>query len=63
MKKLLLILATISFLVSCGPKRMGCGPRRNCEIVTKTNSISPYKLEVKKETLKLPNFFLLIVTF
>ena len=52
MKKLLLILATISFLVSCGPKRMGCGPRRNCEIVTKTNSISPYKLDVKRVTLK-----------
>lgn len=52
MKKLLLILATISFLVSCGPKRMGCGPRRNCEIVTKTNLILPSNLEVKKEILK-----------
>lgn len=52
MKKLLFILATISFLVSCGPKRMGCGPSRRCEMVTKTNLTSPVKLETKKETLK-----------
>lgn len=52
MKKLLLILATISFLVSCGPKRMGCGPRRNCEMVTKFNLTFPVKLETKKESLK-----------
>lgn len=52
MKKLLVILATISFLVSCGPKRMSCGQRRNCEIVTKTNQFSASKFEVKRETLK-----------
>ena len=30
MKKLLLILFVLSFLTSCGPHRMQCGPRGNC---------------------------------
>ena len=30
MKKLLFIFILLSFLTSCGPHRMQCGPRGNC---------------------------------
>ena len=42
MKKILVIIGVGLFLVSCGPKRMGCGPYRRCEIKlpTKTDSES-----------------------
>ncbi|MEO8517111.1 MAG: hypothetical protein ABI426_10215 [Flavobacterium sp.] len=35
MKKLLLSLLLFSFLVSCGPHRMGCGARGICNSVIK----------------------------
>lgn len=40
MKKIVLLACGALFLASCGPKRMGCGPYRRCElkIPTKVNS-------------------------
>jgi hypothetical protein len=32
MKKIVLIAFGSLFLVSCGPRRLGCGPYRRCEI-------------------------------
>lgn len=32
MKKIVLIAFGCLFLASCGPKRMGCGPYRRCEV-------------------------------
>lgn len=32
MKKIALIAFGSMFLASCGPKRMGCGPYRRCEV-------------------------------
>lgn len=32
MKKIALIAFGSLFLASCGPKRMGCGPYRRCEV-------------------------------
>lgn len=34
----LLILFVFLFLASCGPHRMKCGPKRNCNSYTKTES-------------------------
>lgn len=43
MKKLiLLILLGCLFLSSCGPRRLGCGPYRRCEIKIPTKSISEF---------------------
>jgi len=36
MKKVILIAFGSLFLASCGPKRMGCGPYRRCEVKTPT---------------------------
>ncbi|RKS00734.1 hypothetical protein C8C84_0360 [Flavobacterium sp. 102] len=33
MKKILAIFVLVSFITSCGPKRLGCGPGR-CDIET-----------------------------
>lgn len=32
MKKIIALAFVGLFLVSCGPKRMGCGPYRRCEL-------------------------------
>lgn len=42
MKKIATLVFLGLFFVSCGPKRMGCGPYRRCEIKlpTKTDSES-----------------------
>lgn len=32
MKKIVLLAFGCLFLASCGPKRMGCGPYRRCEV-------------------------------
>lgn len=36
MKKIVLIAFGSLFLASCGPKRMGCGPYRRCEVKVPT---------------------------
>ncbi|WP_262488002.1 hypothetical protein [Flavobacterium enshiense] len=41
MRKVLLIVALIGLIVSCGPKRLGCGPGR-CELAKeKTAFVKP----------------------
>jgi len=37
MKKVLIVLFGSLFLASCGPKRMGCGPYRRCEVKAPTS--------------------------
>lgn len=39
MKKLILIVFVLAILTSCGPHRMKCGPKRNCDASTKTESV------------------------
>ncbi|MBP6127446.1 hypothetical protein [Flavobacterium sp.] len=39
MRKIILIVIGCLVLASCGPRRLGCGPRR-CEVKTPTNSTS-----------------------
>ncbi len=40
MKKIVLLVFGCLFLASCGPRRLGCGPYRRCEVKlpSKTNS-------------------------
>jgi hypothetical protein len=38
MKKLLVLIA-LATLYSCGPKRLGCGPNRRCEVHIQIKSI------------------------
>jgi predicted small lipoprotein YifL len=38
MKKILIILILAS-LYSCGPKRLGCGPSRRCDVDTQKEMI------------------------
>jgi hypothetical protein len=35
MKKIIVLVFGCLFIVSCGPRRLGCGPRR-CEVKTPT---------------------------
>lgn len=35
MKKIVVLVFSCLFIVSCGPRRLGCGPRR-CEVKTST---------------------------
>ena len=42
MKKLLIMLLLLSFLTSCGPRRLRCGPGR-CEMETPIAKTSPLK--------------------
>jgi len=37
--KILLVLIVLITLLSCGPKRLGCGPNRRCEVHTQIKSI------------------------
>ncbi|WP_320815412.1 hypothetical protein [Flavobacterium sp.] len=48
MKKRTIIIGILGifFLISCGPKRYGCGPGRRCEV--KQNSI---KIPLEKQSL------------
>jgi hypothetical protein len=46
MKKIILIVIGCLVLASCGPRRLGCGPRR-CEIKTPTTINSDiHKIQV-----------------
>ena len=46
MKKIILIVLGCLVLASCGPRRLGCGPRR-CEIKTPTTINSDiHKIQV-----------------
>ena len=38
MKKILLILI-VATLYSCGPKRLGCGPGRRCDVDTQKEKL------------------------
>lgn len=40
MKKIVALVVVGLFVVSCGPRRLGCGPYRRCEVKlpTKVNS-------------------------
>lgn len=40
MKKIVLLVFGCLFLASCGPKRMGCGPYRRCEVKVPTTVYS-----------------------
>uniref|UniRef100_UPI00404B2D33 hypothetical protein n=1 Tax=Flavobacterium sp. TaxID=239 RepID=UPI00404B2D33 len=47
-KSLIIGILGIFFLVSCGPRRYGCGPNRRCEIKLDTTKTPLHKkLEVK----------------
>lgn len=47
MKKIVLLAFGAIFLASCGPKRMGCGPYRRCEVKVPTlNSSEINKTQV-----------------
>lgn len=48
MKKLLLIVLAITFLVSCGPHRMGCGARGICSSQTKLELTKKAEMSNKK---------------
>jgi hypothetical protein len=46
MKKIIVLFIVCLFVASCGPKRLGCGPRR-CEVKTPTTVNSDiYKIQV-----------------
>jgi hypothetical protein len=45
MKKIILIVIGCMFLASCGPRRLGCGPRR-CELKTPTTSTLAIQIQV-----------------
>ncbi len=36
MKKIIAIICVGLFLASCGPRRLGCGPYRRCEVKVPT---------------------------
>ena len=38
MKKIILVTIGILLFTSCGPKRMGCGPKRLCDSNEKVDS-------------------------
>jgi len=54
MKKALLVFIVLTSLASCGPKRLGCGPR-SCLI-----DIEKQKIETKK-ILQLQDFLFITV--
>ncbi len=37
MKKIVLLAFGCLFLASCGPRRLGCGPYRRCEVKVQTS--------------------------
>lgn len=46
MKKIIILVFGCLFIVSCGPKRLGCGPRR-CEVKLPTTVNSDiHKIQV-----------------
>jgi hypothetical protein len=40
MKKIVLLAFGCLFLASCGPRRLGCGPYRRCEVKAPTTGHS-----------------------
>ena len=51
MKKIILIVFLVFFLVSCGPRRMGCGPR-SCSVSAKQIFDQTRKNETLENLLK-----------
>ena len=50
MKNKMLLLLAILLLASCGPKRLGCGPKRRCVSVEKVEVL---KHQPKKNTAEI----------